>query len=389
MITSRKLGLMGSLASVGLLGAWLGGCSVGPDYHRPTVPVPPQYKELPSWTAAAPADTKPRGDWWTDFHDTLLDQLEPQVAVSNQTVRQSYANYQQALAEAQVARSQLLPGIGVTGSLTRSGGAGNTSALATRRNTTHVVSAATLEVSASWTADIWGKVRRTVEQNVATAQSDEATLANATLSEQTFLATTVIQLRYADADIDLQKRSVQAFADALRIVKAQGEVGIAAAPPSAVIAAQVALETAQATLIGLGVARAQYVHAIAVLVGKNPEELNIAVSTAMPTLPDVPIGVPSTLLERRPDIAAAERTMAAQNAGIGVAIAAYYPRSRSWRRMDSRNHRWRVCCIRLTTSGRPASLALRRYSTSVRVMVKLRRPRRPTTRRWPGTAPPS
>lgn len=318
MRTLHKLGLIGSF------GAWLGGCAVGPNYHRPTVPTPTQYKELAGWTAAAPADATPKGDWWTEFHDPLLDQLEPQVAVSNQTVRQSYANYQEALAEVQVARSQLFPSIGVTGSVTRSGGPGNTSALATGR-TTHVVNAGTLEGSASWTPDIWGKVRRQVEQNVATAQSDEATLANATLSEQTLLATTVIQLRYADSQIDLQKKTVQSFADALRIVKAQAEAGITATPPSAVITAQVALETAQANLTGLGVARAQYAHAIAVLVGKNPEDLDIPVSTVMPTLPDIPAGMPSTLLQRRPDIAAAERTMAAQNAGIGIAIAAYYP----------------------------------------------------------------
>jgi NodT family efflux transporter outer membrane factor (OMF) lipoprotein len=168
-------------------------------------------------------------------------------------------------------------------------------------------------------------VRRLIEENAAIAQSDEAILANATLSEQTLLATSVIELRLADEDIDLQTKTVESYRDALRVVQAQATAGITATPPSAVITAQVALETAQATLINLGVARAQYAHAIAVLVGKNPEDLDIPHSAAMPTLPTVPIGLPSTLLQRRPDIAAAERTMAAQNAAIGVAVAAYYP----------------------------------------------------------------
>jgi NodT family efflux transporter outer membrane factor (OMF) lipoprotein len=314
------------LCLVGALGALLGGCAVGPNYHRPKVAVPTQYKELDGWAAAAPADTAPKGDWWTDFQDPLLDQLEPLVAVSNQTVRQSYANYEQAAAELQVARSQLFPAIGIDGSVTRSGGPGSgSSSLASTRTGSHVVNAGTLEGSASWSLDIWGKIRRTVEQSAATAQADEATLANATLSEQTLLATTIFQLRLSDADIDLQTRTVEAYKESLRIVQAQAAAGITATPPSAVITAQVALETAQANLTGLGVARAEFAHAIAVLVGKNPEDLDIPQGTSWPTLPTVPAGVPSTLLERRPDIAAAERAMAAQNAGIGVAIAAYYP----------------------------------------------------------------
>ena len=187
------------------------------------------------------------------------------------------------------------------------------------------VNSGSLEGTASWTLDIWGQVRRLIEENAATAQSDEAILANATLSEQALLATTLIELRLADANIDLQQRTVDAYRASLEVTEHQGEAGITAAPPSAVITARVALETTQASLIGLGVARAQYAHAIAVLVGKNPEELEIPHSTVMPTLPQVPAGVPSVLLQRRPDIAAAERTMAAQNAAIGIAVAAYYP----------------------------------------------------------------
>jgi NodT family efflux transporter outer membrane factor (OMF) lipoprotein len=319
-------GVNPKLGSLLVLCAGLAGCLAGPNYHRPAVPVPTKYKELPGWTAAAPADAAPKGDWWTEFHDPLLDELEPLVAVSNQTVRQNYANYQEALAEVKVARSQLFPILGLAGSVTKSGGSGassNSVGLGTRAGSTNT--AASLEGTAGWTLDLWGQVRRLIEKNVATAQASEATLANATLSEQTLLATTVIELRYADAGIDLQTKTVEANRQVLRITEQQGNAGIAAAPPSAVIAARVAWEGAQANLIGLGVARAQFAHAIAVLVGKNPEELDIPPNATLPTLPEVPAGVPSTLLQRRPDIAAAERTMAAQNAAVGVAVAAYYP----------------------------------------------------------------
>jgi NodT family efflux transporter outer membrane factor (OMF) lipoprotein len=311
------------LCVIAVLGAALGGCLVGPDYHRPAAPVPAQYKELPGWTAATPADAAPKGDWWTDFHDPLLDQLEPMVAVSNQTVRQNFENYQLALAEVKVAHAQLFPLIGVASSANRSAGAGAGAGVGS--GATGTVTAASFEGTASWSIDLWGKVRRLVEENAATAQADEATLANAALSEQTLLATTLIELRLADADIGLQQKTVDAFREALAITEHQGEAGITATPPSAVISARVALETAQANLIGLGVARAQFAHAIAVLVGKNPEELDIPHSTVMPTLPTIPTGVPSTLLQRRPDIAAAERLMAAQNAAVGIAVAAYYP----------------------------------------------------------------
>jgi NodT family efflux transporter outer membrane factor (OMF) lipoprotein len=308
------------LCTIVAMGAALGGCLVGPDYHRPPTPVPARYTELPGWTAATPADAAPKGDWWTDFHDPLLDQLEPMVAVSNQTVRQNFAFYEQALAEVKVAHAQLFPSIGVTGSTSRSASAGSGSG-----STVTAVNGASFEGTAGWSIDLWGKVHRLVEENAATAQADEATLANATLSEQTLLATTVIELRLADADIDLQQKTVDAYDQALAITEHQEEAGITATPPSAVITARVALETAQANLIGLGVARAQYAHAIAVLVGKNPEELDIPHSEGLPTLPTIPTGVPSTLLQRRPDIAAAERAMAAQNAAVGVAVAAYYP----------------------------------------------------------------
>jgi NodT family efflux transporter outer membrane factor (OMF) lipoprotein len=318
----------------------LGGCMVGPDYQRPTAPVAQQFKEQPpdGWARATPDDAAPKGDWWTAFHDPLLDELEPQVEVSNQTVRQNYANYQQALAEVKVARAQLFPVLGLTASGTREGGSSSGASAARGVTTTttggtttvgrsggSVVNSGSLQATASWNLDIWGQIRRLIEENSALAQADEATLANATLSEQTLLANSVIELRLADANIDLQEKTVAAYKEASRVVVAQGNAGISATPPSAVITSQVQLENVEASLIGLGVARAQYAHAIAVLVGKNPEALDIPRTDVMPTIPEIPAGVPSLLLQRRPDIAAAERTMKAQNAAIGYATAAYYP----------------------------------------------------------------
>ncbi len=322
----------------------LGGCLVGPNYHRPETPVPAQFKESPGWTVATPAADLPKGDWWKAFDDPLLDQLEPLVFVSNQTVREDYANYQEALAEVQVARSALFPTLGITGSATKqhsprgsstvvsssgattTGGSGITTGNGV--TTTSVtggatVSAGSLEGNVSWAPDLWGKVRRSIEESKATAQASAATLANATLSEQTTLATTVIELRMADANIALTQKTVDAYKEYLRVVANQGKAGTTT--PSAVLTAQTQLESAQSNLISLGVARAQYAHAIGVLVGKNPEELDIPPSTRVPTLPQVPFGLPSTLLQRRPDIAVAERQMAAQNAAVGVAVAAYYP----------------------------------------------------------------
>jgi NodT family efflux transporter outer membrane factor (OMF) lipoprotein len=311
----------------------LPGCLVGPDYHRPppaSAPAP-RYKELAGWVTAAPADAVPKGDWWTDFHDPLLDRLEPKVRVSNQTVLADYQNYQQALALVREADAALFPIIGATGSVSRSrgntsgstNGTGASVAAATGRAV--IITQGTFEGTFSWDLDIWGRLRRTVEENEANAQASEALLANATLMAQVTLATTVINLRVTDADIDLLTRTVAEYTEYLRVVSNAVAAGYSLYPPSDLYIARVQLETAQSDLIALGVARAQYVHAIAVLVGTNPENLDVPHSARLPALPNVPVGVPSTLLERRPDIAAAERTMAAQNATIGIAIAAYYP----------------------------------------------------------------
>ncbi|WP_293034631.1 efflux transporter outer membrane subunit [Paraburkholderia sp.] len=306
------------------------GCMVGPDYHRPQVAVPATWKPLPGWTQAEPAAEGPKGDWWTAFNDPLLDELEPLVVVSNQTVRQSYANYQQALAEVRVARAGLFPTLGVTGSVTRErsatgtlGSVSGASALGSSAGFARINNAGSLEGNASWDLDVWGEVRRQIEQNSATAQASEATLANAKLSEQIALADAVINLRVTDADIDLFTNTVAAYTAFLRVVADQDSAGTVA--PSTLILARTQLEGAQSSLIALGVARAQNEHAIAVLVGRNPEDIEIPHSEKLPALPVIPAGVPSTILQRRPDVATAERQMAAANASIGVATAAYYP----------------------------------------------------------------
>jgi NodT family efflux transporter outer membrane factor (OMF) lipoprotein len=304
------------------------GCMVGPDYKRPQVAVPATWSELPpGWSQAQPAAAEgPKGDWWTAFNDPLLDELEPQVAVSNQTVRQSYANYQEAVAEVRVARAGLFPTLAVQGSATRERSPTSTfgsSSFLPQAGGARINNGGSLEGSASWDLDLWGQVRRTIEENSATAQASEATLANATLSEQIALANAVIDLRITDANIDLLTQTVEAFREFLRVVAEQDRAGTV--PPSNLVSARTQLENAQASLIALGVSRAQFQHAIAVLVGKNPEDVSVAHSTALPTLPEIPAGVPSTILQRRPDIATAERQMASANASIGVAISAYYP----------------------------------------------------------------
>lgn len=300
----------------------LSGCMVGPDYHRPEVSTPPQYKELPGWSTATPADDAPRGEWWKAFNDPLLDELEPQVASSNQTVAKSYADYQAAMADVQVARSALFPTIGISGAASKQRSAAGNAGSGVE-HLRPVSTSGSLEGNVSWAPDFWGKVRRTVEENKATAQASQATLANAILTEQTALATAVIDLRVTDANIDLLQKTVDAYKEYLRVVENQGKAGTVA--PSDVITARTQLENAQSKLIALGVSREQYVHAIAVLVGKNPEELDVPHNAMLPSLPQVPTGVPSTLLQRRPDIAVAEREMASANAAIGVAVAAYYP----------------------------------------------------------------
>lgn len=294
----------------------LAGCAGGPAYEKPAIDMPTAYSELPGWTQARPDPAGPKGDWWLDFHDSLLDELEPQVAVSNQNVRAAYANYQKATAAIQAARAALFPTLGIDASASRQrASVGGTSAGPTTSKS--------VETAVSWSPDLWGQVRDSVRESEALAQVSEATLANATLSAQVALATAVIELRVSDESARLLQSAVNTYRESLRVVTDQNEAGTI--PPSNLYAARTQLETAQASLVAVGIARAQYAHAIAVLVGRPPEQLQIAPVDIMPSLPSVPVGLPSTLLQRRPDIAAAERQMAADNAAIGIAHAAFFP----------------------------------------------------------------
>ncbi len=288
-------------------------CMVGPDYHKPVLKLPTAYKTAPGWVAAKPADGTPKGAWWTVFNDPVLNQLEPQVAVNNATLKADYFAYQQAVQIVQAERGSLFPSFGLTGSATRQSGSSGVGPS----------TSGTFEGSASWTVDIWGKIRRQVQGDVAAAQVSAADLANATLSSQAELATDYVDLRASDAAIALYQQTVAAYQRSLQIVQNQVTAGTAA--PSDLITARTELEGAQASLINAGAARAQYEHAIAVLTGRPPVELSIPAGGQIANVPLTPPGLPSTLLERRPDIAAAERSMAEENALIGVQVGAYYP----------------------------------------------------------------
>jgi NodT family efflux transporter outer membrane factor (OMF) lipoprotein len=307
----------------------LGGCMVGPDYKKPAMTTPAAYKTAPGWGPAQPADGAPKGNWWTMYNDADLNRLEPLVAVNNQTLAADYAAYQQSTQIVQEIRGSLFPTLGLTGSATRngSGGSGISQSGGSGGSTITIHNgprnSGTFEGSADWTPDIWGKIRRQVEGDVAAAQVSAADLANATLSAQAALAGDYVDLRASDAQINLLRQTVAAYQHSLQITENQANAGVAS--PLDVITARTQLEGAQAQLINAGVARAQYEHAIAVLVGHAPAELSIPPGPQIAEIPAVPVGVPSTLLQRRPDIAAAERAMAEANAQIGIAVGAYYP----------------------------------------------------------------
>ncbi|HEV2334077.1 MAG TPA: efflux transporter outer membrane subunit [Stellaceae bacterium] len=297
-------------------------CTVGPDYQRPAVRVPAAYKEAAMtgtrWQAAQPADASDRGAWWRVYRDPVLDGLAPQIEVSNQNLKASEAAFRQAEAIVAQARVGFFPTSQVTASATRSRGGGGGAA-----GSEGISNFFSVAGSASWILDLWGKVTRTVESNVATAQADANDVANVRLAAQGQLTSDYMQLRVADELKRLLDAAVKAYAESLRITQNQYNAGIAAA--SDVAQARTQLESTRAQAIATGVLRAQLEHAIAVLVGKPPAELTIPPVAGVPALPEIPAGLPSTLLERRPDIAAAERQMAAANAQIGVAEAAFFP----------------------------------------------------------------
>lgn len=291
----------------------LAGCEVGPDYQRPPAPTAAAFKELDGWKPATPADLSARGEWWTVFGDPLLSQLEARVEVSNQTLRASVAAYAESVAVVDEARAQLFPSVSLAPSVTR----GRSS---TASKTTSAMGAT---ASASWEIDLWGKLRRTVQGEVASAQASAADLANAKLSAQSQLAIDYFELRAADELTRLYARTVDADQRALDITVNQHAAGTAA--QTDVITAETQLKSAQSSLLNAGVLRAELEHAIAVLTGQPPAALSLPPGPLAASVPVVPAGLPSDLLERRPDIAEAERDVAAENEQIGIAIAGYYP----------------------------------------------------------------
>ncbi|GFE60960.1 efflux transporter outer membrane subunit [Geobacter sp. AOG2] len=297
----------------------LTGCTVGPNYVRPVaVPVmPASYKEVNGWKPAQPGDEAIKGEWWRIFNDPLLNRLEGQVALSNQNILAAEAAFRQASALIQEAKAGYYPTVSAGASVARTHQSGT---IGTSAKTT---TSYTLPVDISWEIDIWGRVRRSVEASRASAQASAADLAALRLSSQAQLAEAYFELRMQDSQKEFLDASVSYYQKTLELTRNRYAGGVAA--KSDVLQAETQLKSTQAQAIDLGVQRAQYEHAIALLIGKPASDFSLPAAPLTAVPPPIPLGVPSTLLERRPDIAAAERRMAAANAQIGVAEAAWYP----------------------------------------------------------------
>jgi len=312
--------------------AALAGCMVGPNYHRPSLPLTPAFKEQ-GWQPAQPADLTPRGDWWTLFNDPALTAIESRVVISNQNVAAAEAAYRQAEALVREQRAALFPTVDLTASGTRSGtGKGSSGTVVTGADGSTVVTGGggrtansyRASIGASWEPDVWGRIRRGIEGARGAAQASQADLAAATLSAQGSLAVDYFDLRSTDQEITLLTSAVAGYQKSLQIAQNRFNAGIA--PHSDVLQAQSQLSTTQGDLTDLTRTRATFEHAIAVLAGQTPESFAIpADPNWVAAIPQVPPGVPSTLLQRRPDIAGAERRAASASAQIGVETAAYYP----------------------------------------------------------------
>jgi len=288
------------------------GCAVGPSYERPPVETPPAYKEAGDWVVGQPADAVAKGKWWEVFNDPALNGLAEQVSVSNQTLAAAEARYRQASAAVRGARSGLFPTVGASAGASRG-----------RRGEGSTTSNYDIGLDARWEIDLWGRVRRQIEASRAGEEASAADLENARLSLQAQLATAYFQLRVADATRELLEDSVKAFQTSFQIAQNRYAAGVAAKVD--VVQAESQLKSVEAQAIDLRATRAQLEHAIAVLVGKPPAAFSLAPEKFELRIPEIPPGLPSRLLERRPDVAAAERRMAAANARIGVAQAAYFP----------------------------------------------------------------
>ena len=307
------------LAAV-LLALLATGCAVGPNYQRPDSVDVSAFKEAEGWVPAAPADALERGPWWSLFNDPLLAQLAARVEVSNQNVAAAVAAYAQARALVREQRAGLLPVVTLDGSATRSHSSSSSSG---SNNSGRTGNNYQLSIGGNWEPDVWGRLGRAVDGAKAGADASAADLASAKLSAQGELAVNYLSLRQTDAQKVLLEATIAGFQRSLEITQNRYSAGIAA--KTDVLQAQTQLANAQADDAGLLRQRAQLEHAIAVLVGDAPGNFTLAPAAWSPVVPDVPVGLPSTLLQRRPDIAAAERRVAVANEQIGIAKSAYYP----------------------------------------------------------------
>jgi NodT family efflux transporter outer membrane factor (OMF) lipoprotein len=297
------------------------GCTVGPKYQRPAAEIPPAYKEAGNWKQAQPNEQNLGGNWWEMFQDPQLNALELQVNVSNQNLKAAEAQYTQARAVLRYNRAAYFPTIDGSASATRNRISDHRPASVVANGLTYNDYQIPLELS--YEVDVWGRVRRTVESYREQAQASAADLATVNLSMHAQLALDYFQARTLDAEEQLLNSTVTQYAQALELIESRFTGGIAS--ELEVEQARTQLETTRAQAIDVGVARAQFEHAVAILIGKPPAEFSLAALPLTAPPPPIPPGLPSELLERRPDIAAAERRMAAANAQIGVAKAAYYP----------------------------------------------------------------
>jgi NodT family efflux transporter outer membrane factor (OMF) lipoprotein len=321
-----RLKIAGAAGLVACFAACQAACTAGPDYSRPAAPPAAEFKELRGWKPSTPADGIDRGAWWSVYKDPVLDGLEHQVAVQNQTLKGLEAAYRQSLAVVLEARAGYFPTVSAGPTIgnrqTSSPVAFSSNGIPVSGGTSNI-SNYSVQASASWAPDFWGSVRRQVESDAAAAQANAAAYANGLLSAQAQLATTYFQLRYEESLGQMLQETIAGYQRSLDITSNQYAVGVAARGD--VITAQAQLQAAQSQAVAVGVQRAQYEHAIAVLVGKAPADLSIGQGNLAAHVPIVPVDMPSALLERRPDIAQAERTMQTQSALIGVQAATYFP----------------------------------------------------------------
>jgi NodT family efflux transporter outer membrane factor (OMF) lipoprotein len=299
----------------------LTGCVVGPKYHTPAAQAPPAYKEVGDWKPAQPNDQNLGGEWWRIFQDSQLDALELQVNVSNQNLKAAQAQFQQARATLRYYRADYYPTVTVGPSATRTLVSANSPTTTILRGTTY--NDFVLPFDVSYQADVWGRVRKNVESYREQAQASAADLATVNLSMHADLAVDYFQARSLDAEEQLLNSTVKEYEQALELNENRFLGGIASEVD--VEQAKTQLQTTQAAAIDVGVARAQYEHAVAILLGKPPAEFSLPPLPLTAPPPHIPISLPSELLERRPDIAASERRVASANAQIGVAKSAYYP----------------------------------------------------------------